>query len=145
VVAPAQLQPGARLGVLLIPRLGIQVVIRQGTTSRWLALGPGHYPATSLPGQPGTVAIAGHRVTHTHPFLQINRIRIGDRIRVITRSGRFIYRVTQERIVLPSAVWVLQPRSFQQLVLTACHPPGSARFRFVVFARRVKGTGLARD
>jgi sortase A len=130
---------GARLGVLTIPRLHEHVPFYEGTAQRILAKGPGHYINTSLPGEPGTVAIAGHRVTHTHPFLQLNRIRLGDVLTVQTGRGSFRYRVNAKRIVLPTATWVLFPRNaLQRLVLTACHPPHSSRYRYVVMATRTK-------
>jgi sortase A len=130
---------GARLGILTIPRLHEHVPFYEGTAQRILANGPGHYTHTSLPGEPGTVAIAGHRVTHTHPFLRLNRIRLGDVLTVRTLRGSFRYRVNAKRVVLPSATWVLfRRRTLQRLVLTACHPPHSSRYRYVVMATRTK-------
>lgn len=140
---PAALSPGAfRLGAqvatLSIPRIGFDGAAHQGIDADVLALGPGHYPTTALPGEPGTVAFAGHRVTHTHPFLEINLLRRGDVITVTTSWGRFRYEVYREAIVSPTDVTVLRNVGFQQLVLTACHPPHSATKRFVVFARRIE-------
>jgi sortase A len=120
-----------------IPRIHFAGLTHQGVGAAQLALGPGHYPSTSLPGQPGTVAFAGHRVTHTHPFLEINLLRHGDVITVSTHWGRFRYRVYREEIVSPNDVTVLRDVGFQQLVLTACHPPHTALKRYVVFARRI--------
>ena len=58
-------------------------------------------------------------------------------VTVSTKWGRFRYRVYREEIVLPTDVNVLRNVGFQQLVLTACHPPHSALERYVVFARRI--------
>lgn len=137
--APAVARPaaGAALGRLVIPRLGLDVVVRQGTRAAVLALGPGHYASTSLPGEGGTVALAGHRVTHTHPFLRLNTLRRNDTIVFAASGRRYVYRVFLMRIVPPHQVWPLHRRAGEQLVLTACHPPGSAALRLVVFARRV--------
>ena len=128
------------VATLSIPRLGFDGVAHQGVGAPILALGPGHYPSTSFPGQPGTAAFAGHRVTHTHPFLMINLLRRGDVITVSTDWGRFRYRVYREEIVSPGNVSVLRNVGFQQLVLTACHPPHTALKRYVVFARRIAGS-----
>jgi len=134
---------GLRLGVpvatLSIPRLHFDETVHQGVAASVLALGPGHYPSTALPGQAGTTAFAGHRVTHTHPFLNINLLRRGDVITVHTRWGRFRYKVYRERIVSPTDVGILNNVGYQQLVLTACHPPHTALKRYVVFARRIVG------
>jgi sortase A len=138
------LHTGAPVATISIPRLGFNGIAHQGIGAPVLAFGPGHYPSTVLPGQPGTTAFAGHRVTHTHPFLQINELRRGDVITVTTRWGRFRYRVYRERIVPVNDVSVLRDVGFQQLVLTACHPPHTALKRYVVFARRIVAGRLQR-
>ena len=136
-MSPGPFRLGAPVATLSIPRIHFHGLAHQGIGATQLALGPGHYPSTAFPGEPGTVAFAGHRVTHTHPFLQINLLRRGDVITVSTKWGRFRYRVYREEIVLPTDVNVLRNVGFQQLVLTACHPPHSALERYVVFARRI--------
>ena len=135
----AGLHLGAPVATLSIPRLHFDQTAHQGVAASVLALGPGHYPTSSLPGQPGTTAFAGHRVTHTHPFPNINLLRLGDVITVSTRWGRFRYQVYRERIVSPTDVAILSNPGYQQLVLTACHPPHTALKRYVVFARRIVG------
>lgn len=135
----AGLRVGAPVATLSIPRLHFDEIVHQGVSAPVLSLGPGHYPSTALPGEPGTTAIAGHRVTHTHPFLQINLLRRGDVITVRTRWGRFRYKVYRERIVSPTDVGILRSVGYQQLILTACHPPHTALKRYVVFARRIVG------
>lgn len=135
----AGLHLGAPVATLSIPRLHFDETVHQGVAASVLALGPGHYPSTSLPGEAGTTAIAGHRVTHTHPFLHINLLRRGDVISISTAWGRFRYRVYRERIVSPTDVGILNNLGYQQLVLTACHPPHTALKRYVVFARRITG------
>ena len=145
---PAALSAGLRVGApvatLSIPRIHFDGLAHQGIRATVLALGPGHYPSTALPGQPGTTAFAGHRVTHTHPFLHIDLLRRGDVITVATRWGSFRYQVYRERIVSPSDVSILRNVGYQQLVLTACHPPHTALKRYVVFARRVAAGRLRR-
>jgi sortase A len=135
--APAA-QAGARLGTLAIPRIGVRSPIYEGTSRRVLARGLGHYEGTGLPGSPRTVAFAGHRVTHTRPFYGLDRVRRKDWILVRTSSRTYRYRVYAMRVVRPkSGLWVLNGRRAHRLVLTTCHPRGSARFRLVVFARQV--------
>jgi len=129
---------GRPIATLILPRLGEKLVVRQGISASVLQYGPGHYPGTSFPGEPGTVAIAGHRVTHTRPFLRLNLLRKGDPITLVTRRRRFRYRVYAMKIVSPASVWVLMRHSHvRRLVLTTCHPPRYATHRLVVFAREV--------
>jgi len=128
---------GDALGRVVIPKLGAKYVIVQGTDPGDLRGGPGHYPATPLPGQHGTVALAGHRTTYLAPFRRIDDLRAGDEVTVEMPYGRFTYRVDRTRIVKPDALWVTRRVTHDQLVLTACHPLYSASERIVVFARLV--------
>ena len=64
----------------------------EGTGTSDLRKGPGHYPATPLPGERGTVGIAGHRTTYGAPFRHIDRGQArGDRITLTMPYGRFVY------------------------------------------------------
>ncbi len=129
---------GQPLGRIQIPSIGASFVVVQGTDSASLQKGPGHYPATPLPGMSGTVAIAGHRTTYLAPFRHIDALHAGDRIVLAMPYGRFTYRFTDRRIVAPTALWVTRPVGYDQLVLTACNPLYSAAQRIVVFARLVQ-------
>jgi sortase A len=126
---------GDPLGRLRIPRIGVSAVFVEGTAGGDLRNGPGHYPDTPLPGEPGTVGIAGHRTTYGAWFRNINALRPGDAIQLTLPYGRFTYRVERTRIVAPTALWVTQKVSYDRLILSACHPLYSAAKRIVVFAR----------
>jgi sortase A len=131
---------GDPVGKLLIDRIGLSSVVVEGTDAGDLRAGPGHYPGTPLPGQRGTVGIAGHRTTYGAPFRKIDKVRPGDEIVVVMPYGRFTYRVERTRIVPPTAVWVTQRVSYDRLILSACHPLYSAAKRIVVFAKLVRST-----
>jgi sortase A len=85
--------PGDALGKLLIPTIGVSEYVVEGTDADLLRKGPGHYPDTPLPGQPGTSAIAGHRTTYGAPFRRLDELKKGDRILVELPYGTFVYRV----------------------------------------------------
>lgn len=94
-----------------------------------LKKGPGHYPGTPLPGQPGNSGIAGHRTTYGAPFSELQRLEAGDDILVTTRQGQFRYEVDRTVVVRPDQVEVLDPTEEARLTLTTCTPasaPGSA-------------------
>jgi sortase A len=130
-------QAGDPLGRLRIPRLGLSAVMVEGTGTGDLREGPGHYPATPLPGERGTVGVAGHRTTYGAWFRHIDRLRPGDRLQLAMPYGTFTYRVERTRIVAPTAVWVTRRVGYDRLVLSACHPLYSAAQRIIVFARQV--------
>jgi len=129
---------GQALGRIELPTLDRSYVMVQGTDRLTLRKGPGHYPETPMPGEGGTVAVAGHRTTYLAPFRTIDELARGDQIVLRMPYGRFTYRVEGTRIVAPTARWVIRHVGYERLVLTACHPLYSAAQRIVVFARLVE-------
>ena len=93
LVAPPEGEP---IGMIDIPKIGVDWVFVEGVQLTDLAKGPGHYPGTPLPGQIGNAAIAGHRTTHGAPFYRVNELRKGDRITITTLAGKFVYAVTRD-------------------------------------------------
>jgi sortase A len=143
-----RLEEGRAISRIEIDRIGLNMVVVQGTETGSLQKGPGHYAKTPLAGQPGTVAIAGHRTTYLAPFRDIDDIRDGDEVRVEMPYAAFTYTVEKHEVVDPGAVEILKPVGHERLVLTACHPPYSAAERYVIFAKlsridlfAISGTG----
>lgn len=131
----AQPAAGAPIGLLSIPRIGLEDAIVQGTAGSELEQGPGHYATTALPGEWGNAAIAGHRTTYAHPFYDLSRVRRGDPIYVLTVQGLFRYVVTGQHVVAPTDLAVLDGSSeTATLTLTTCNPRYSAAQRLVVTA-----------
>jgi sortase A len=133
--AKTRVRTGHALGRISLPSLAESIVLVQGTDSASLRKGPGHYPDTPLPGQAGTVAIAGHRTTYLAPFRKLDQLDPGDQVVLEMPYGRFVYTVQETRIVGPRAFWVTKSVGYPRLVLTACHPLYSAAKRIVVFAK----------
>jgi sortase A len=128
---------GDPVGQITIPRIGVNLIFVQGTARDDLSKGPGHYPASPMPGQIGNAAIAGHRTTHGKPFYNLNELGPGDLIQIRTTYGHFTYRVYQQLVVPPSQVSVVGPTPDAELTLTTCNPRFSARERLVIHARLV--------
>jgi sortase A len=138
------LRDGDPVGRIVVPRLGLRMVVVQGTSADDLEKGPGHYDAgsgrnTGLPGMGGVIGIAGHRTTFSHPFRHIDDLRPGDRIELQMPYGRFRYTVDNYKVVDDQDWSILRRRPYEKLVLTACHPLYSATHRWVVFARLTSG------
>lgn len=131
---------GHALGRIEIPHIGISFTFVQNTDESSLSKGPGHYADTVLPGEHGTVAIAGHRTTYLAPFRHIDSLRSGDRVLLNMPYGQFVYRVESSRVVLPSDVAVIRREQHDRVVLTACTPLFSAAKRIVVSARLESST-----
>ena len=139
--APPTTQPGpppppegAALAIIKIPKIGVEKAVVQGVALSDLKKGPGHYPQTAMPGQPGNSAIAGHRTTYGAPFFEVDKLEAGDPIFVTTGQGSFRYEVREKKVVKPNAVSVLDPTDDNRLTLTTCHPRFSAKERLIVVA-----------
>lgn len=128
---------GAAVALLKIPKIGVQQAVVEGVDARSLAQGPGHYPGTPMPGEPGNAAIAGHRTTYGAPFFHFEKLRVGDLILVTTRaSGVLRYRVTDTKVVRATDRTVLVPKGDDRLTLTTCHPAYRATERLVITAHQ---------
>jgi sortase A len=136
------LRDGRAIGRIVIPKIGLKMIVVEGTTEGDLAKGPGHYntqsgAATALPGAGGVVGIAGHRTTFLHPFRHVDELKPGNYVYLEMPYGTFRYKVYYQKIVSQYDWSILRSRGFEKLVLSACHPLYSASHRIVTFARLV--------
>ncbi len=128
---------GSPLGLIEISAIGLEVMILEGTDDGVLRRAVGHIPGTSLPGQQGNVAIAGHRDTFFRP---LRKIRKNDEITLTTLDGSYRYRVDSTQVIDPEDTKVLDNSDEAILTLVTCYPfyfVGSAPKRFIVRAHRV--------
>jgi sortase A len=134
---PPAIGPDGLIGRLEISRLGVSVIVVEGTGKATLRRAAGHIAGTALPGQTGNVGIAAHRDTFFRPLRNVQR---GDLITLTTLRGEYRYRVVWTKVVNPSDVAVLNPGENEILTLVTCYPfyfVGSAPDRFIVRADRV--------
>ena len=124
-------------GIIKIPKIGLSMAFVEGVSRDDLKKGPGHYPDTPMPGTFGNAAIAGHRTTYLHPFYDVDKLVKGDKILVDTLAGHFTYAMTDQLIVKPTDVQVVDNTFDAQLTLTSCNPKYSAAQRIVIKAKLV--------
>jgi sortase A len=132
------LHTGGPVGRIRIGRIGLNMVVVQGTDHESLKKGPGHYEGSSLPGAGHLVYIAGHRTTYLAPFAYINNIRVGDYVEFDVPYGSFTYRVTRHLVVRHNQVEMLKDHGAEVLRLQACHPRFFATNRYIVDAKLVQ-------
>ena len=135
--------PGEAIGRIVIGRIGLNMVLVDGTDEASLQKGPGRDLRSYMPGQDRLVYIAGHRTTYLAPFSHINDIRVGDYIRLEMPYATFVYRMTTHRIVLANDMSVLRSPAHELLELQACHPRFFATHRYIVYAKLVAMTPRA--
>lgn len=134
---------GDAFGRIVIDAAGVDDVMFEGVDRETLKKGPGHMPWTPLPGQPGNAVISGHRTTYGRPFFDLDVLAVGDKITVETALGEHVFTVRESLIVLPTDVWVTEPRTGAWLTLTTCNPRFSAKERLVIFAELTGGPNFA--
>ncbi len=125
-------EPLVEIGTIEIPKIGLNHRIFQGISLKTIDHGPSHWPGTALPGEVGNSVFAGHRVTHSHPFRNIHELVAGDEVFFNVNGTRSRYVVTGSEVVTPKALHIVNQTPVPTATLFACHPPGSAKFRYVV-------------
>ena len=143
--------PGDAIALLRIPAFGpdYEVPILSGTDLPILNRGVGHYTSTSMPGEIGNFAVAGHRVTHGEPFSRLLELRKGDKIIVETRDKIYTYVMDsspRNLTVTDTDTWVLDPNPHEPgakpaeavMTLTTCQDLFRSPDRSVGFAHLAK-------
>lgn len=127
---------------LEIPALNLRQALVAGIDLPTLTRGPGHYPDTPLPGEPGNASFAGHRTQKGVQsfFYDLNKLKPGDEIRVVYPDAQVAYAVERVWVVPPTEVQVVGPTPYPALTLTTCDPPGTEDQRLIVRAKLVKVT-----
>jgi sortase A len=132
------LHEGDAIGRIEIPRLGLDMVVVNGTQTDTLKKGPARDLSTFLPGEGKLIYVAGHRTTYSAPFSAIDHLRPGDPVTIELPYGTFKYRITGHRIVAADDLAVLKSRGREVLALQACHPRFFASERYIAYARPVR-------
>ena len=128
---------GEAIGRIEIGRIGLHMVLVDGTDHDSLTKGPGRDLRTFMPGQDRLVYIAGHRTTYLAPFSHIDEIRDGDYIRIQMPYATFVYRAVRHTVVPADDLAALRSPDHELLRLQACHPRFFATHRYLVDARLV--------
>ena len=119
-----------------LPTIGVTQPLGEGVTLTAIDRGPSHWPGTAMPGQVGNVVVAGHRVTHTRPFHDLDRLAVGDPLVFTMNDGTtWTYVLTGIEIVGPDAMHIVDQTPDRTATLFACHPKGSAAQRIVAHFR----------
>jgi LPXTG-site transpeptidase (sortase) family protein len=137
------LKVGGAFGRIVAADAGIDDVVIKGAAQPQLAKGPGWIVQTDMPGAEGNCAISGHRVTHGHPFRNLDALKLGATIDVYSPFRRYRYIVDRILRVTPDHVEVVAHTASPRLTLTTCDPPGRAIRRLVVQAHLIEVTRTA--
>ncbi|MFZ9629196.1 MAG: class E sortase [Ilumatobacteraceae bacterium] len=131
---PGEDEPVVELGTMEIPAIDVSETLYEGVALSTLDLGPGHWPGSAMPGGYGNAVVGGHRTSHSRPFYYLDRLVPGDEIIYTTAEGRFVYVITETRIVSPEDMWVVEQTPGYTTTLFACHPLHSTAQRIIIRA-----------
>jgi sortase A len=129
---------GEGIGRIRVPRMGVNMILVNGTDPGSLKKGPGRDQRTFMPGERRLVYIAGHRTTYGAPFSAITSLRRGDRVMLEVPYAKFVYSVTRHKIVKSTDLSVLRSPKYDLVELQACHPRFFASHRYIAYARLIR-------
>jgi sortase A len=117
-----------------VPRIRLTTWVLDDTDL--VDIDPSHLPESRTPNQPGNTALFGHRTSKGREFRNIDRIRLGDPIHLAVQGKIYTYSATNVEVLSPDDPRLYASSSNEQTItLVACHPPGSVKWRIVVFGR----------
>ena len=117
----------------------IQVSLRDGATHYRL---PG---ADAVPGQKGNTVILGHssndifnQGAYKFVFVLLDRLKVGDTFYLHYKGTRYIYRVSETKVISPTDIGALQTGTVKPTAtLVTCTPPGTATNRLIVLGEQI--------
>ena len=127
---------GAAVARLVIPSIGLDEVVLEGTSDRTLNAGPGHIAWSPLPGAQGNAIISAHRDRH---FRNFERVKVGDTITTELRTVTTTWVVVNVHVVDKNTRALVRTRD-TTLTLTTCWPirmVGTAPDRLIVTAKPI--------
>jgi LPXTG-site transpeptidase (sortase) family protein len=132
---------------LVIPAIGLDTRVvplstrfdRGSVVWETAAFAVGHHAGSANPGEVGNVVLSGHISSPREGdvFRKLPQVKVNDGIIVSTAQQNYLYRVRDVKVVLPSAVEVLDPTDESVVTLITCVPDGVYSHRLVVRAEPV--------
>jgi LPXTG-site transpeptidase (sortase) family protein len=130
--------PYAKENRLVVPTMLLDEPILEGRDASVLNKGIWRRPNTSTPDQGGNTVIVGHRFTYKNPrgtFYNLHHPKVGDEIGVFWNGKRYLYAITQTKVVPASEISVEAPSDKPLLTLYSCTPLWMPKDRLVVVAQ----------
>jgi len=129
VPAPAAAPPTR----IVIPSIGVDAPVAEGTDWESLKYQVGHHPGTAHPGQRGNMVLAAHNDVYGELFRYLPDVPVGEIVTVYATQQAYRYRITERRIILPDQGEVMLPTTGPTLTLISCHPYLIDTHRIVLF------------
>lgn len=130
---------------LVIPSIGVDIAIVEGSTESTLNKGAWRIPGTGKPGVSNMV-IAGHRMSYGFSadeirsklsFYHLDKLLEGEYVLIYWEGKEYPYIVTETKIVEPTQLEIEAPTKEHILTLYTCTPMGTSKQRLVKIAKPV--------
>ncbi|MEG1285050.1 MAG: class D sortase [Romboutsia sp.] len=123
------------VGILKIPKINLEVAVKEGTDKETLKYAVGHFEQTAMPGEDGNFSVAGHRAYTTNKFFSnLDKLEIGDELNMLYMDTTHSYKVNSIEVVEPDEVEVVDSmdKDKKEITLVTCTPKFSGTHRLVV-------------
>lgn len=129
------------IAIMEIPSIKLKQPVVDGITEDVIKYFLGRFPNSAMPGEVGNFAVAGHRVSDfTDAFINLYKVKVGDKVIVTTKDGVYTYEVDSSFIVDPDQVEVLDESDYEKITLITC-TIGSKR-RVIVTGKLIERENL---
>lgn len=109
------------IAIMEIPSIKLKQPVVEGITEDVIKYFLGKFPESTMPGEVGNFAVAGHRVSDfTDAFINLYKVKPGDNVIVTTKGGKYTYEVEESFIVEPEQVEVLENADYEKITLITC-------------------------
>ena len=109
------------IALMEIPSIKLKQPVVEGITEDVIKYFLGKFPESTMPGEVGNFAVAGHRVSDfTDAFINLYKVKPGDNVIVTTKDGKYTYEVEESFIVEPEQVEVLENADYEKITLITC-------------------------
>ena len=109
------------IAIMEIPSIKLKQPVVEGITEDVIKYFLGKFPESTMPGEVGNFAVAGHRVSDfTDAFINLYKVKPGDIVIVTTKDGKYTYEVEESFIVEPEQVEVLDNADYEKITLITC-------------------------
>lgn len=133
---------GEPVAKIVIPRLGLERVVLEGSDHSVLRKAPAHAPGSPMPGSDGNAVIRGHRLLWSGPFRDLDKLGLGSEIHVQTLDGTAVYLVAGVFRQDGPRIDMFGSTSLPYLTLVTSDPPFRADGTLVVRAAMVERDGV---
>jgi LPXTG-site transpeptidase (sortase) family protein len=103
-----------------------------------------HYPNTAKPGEAGNIVLFGHSSNdwwqpgnYKFVFVLLDKLVPGDTFSINHNSKRYIYQVTDAKVVEANDLSVLAPSNEPIVTLITCWPAGTSLKRQITIAKQI--------